>query len=213
MFVLVCPFDNERNELDTDMESSGINNGASVSLGFGGLGFGSSNSATKTDQTPSKGLFGSSMAPTPSLFGQAVNTTAQGPQQQQQVKSPFGGILKTATFQAATTSGGVAQPSTTTVAPATGGLFGAAASASASGSTTGGGGLFSSFKTPQKTGAPSVGFGAPPTFGSAANTFGSPPTFGAAPAFGASARKTNDFFVLFCVFGVIIQQRAFVFVF
>ena len=94
-------FDIERNELDTDMESSGMNNGANVSHGFGGLGFGSS-SATKTDQTPSKGLFGNPIAPTPSLFGQATNTTAQGQQQQQQqVKSPFGGILKTATLQAA----------------------------------------------------------------------------------------------------------------
>ena len=182
------------NELDADMESS-MNNGsagATATSLFGGLGFGG---APKPAE-PAKNIFGS-----PSLFGATANPSGQSPGlgvgQAQQQKSPFGGILKTATFNAA----GTTQPST--------GLFGSSATASTSGSggvaggnlfsaaisgqntsTAAQGGLFNSFKTPQKStgfGAPTA-FGAAPAFGSGA-TFGAPAatSFGAAPTFGSGS--------------------------
>ena len=156
--------------------------GLATSL-FGGLGFGS-----KPNEPAKTGLFGS-----PSLFGAPVtspNTTSLGAQAQQQ-KSPFGSILRGATFNANTGQpvGGLFGSNNSTPpasnAPATGGgLFSSAAASNQSQ----GGSLFNSFKTPQKTGfgAPATSFGASPAFGSAP-AFGTS-SFGAAPAFGTSSR-------------------------
>jgi hypothetical protein len=176
-----------RNELDADMESSMINNGggglaAAPTTLFGGLGFG----APKTNEPPKTGFGGFG---TPSLFGAAITTPSnQSPTigaQAQQQKSPFGSILKTATFNAGGQTAGNLFGSNATP-PATntsgGGLF----SLGTSGQNQSGS-LFNSFKTPQKTGfgAPATTFGASPAFGSAP-AFGTS-SFGAAPAFGASS--------------------------
>ncbi len=134
------------NQLDADMESNAM--GAAQS--FGTLGFGTA--SVKTAEEQNKNVFGGS------LFGTSTNTA-------QQQKSPFGGggvggsgstgILKNPTFvtaQAPQSAGffGGSNITPNTTSNNTGGtsLFGTAAQSS----TGSGGGLFSSFKTPQKTG-------------------------------------------------------------
>lgn len=116
---------------------------------FGTLGFGTA--SVKTAEEQNKNVFGGS------LFGTNANTA-------QQQKSPFGGggvggsgstgILKNPTFVTAQApqsagffGGSNIAPNTTSNNTAGTSLFGSAAQ-----SSTGGGGLFSSFKTPQKTG-------------------------------------------------------------
>ncbi len=162
------------------------NGGGSLATSlFGGLGFGS-----KPNEAPKTGLFGS-----PSLFGAPVTSPTVGAQAQQQ-KSPFGSILKGATFNANTgqPAGGLFGSNNSTPpasnAPGTGGgLFSSAAASNQGGS------LFNSFKTPQKTGfgAPANSFGASPAFGSAP-AFGTS-SFGAAPTFGTSSRTLNFVFI------------------
>ena len=130
------------------------NGGAAGGLSFGGLGFGTAKPAA-TGQP--KNIFGA--ATTGSVFGQ---TAAK-----QEVKSPFGapaaGSLfgqaaanqePKSPFGAATGSPGlVKNPTFSAQSNAGTGLFGATATTQpATTATSSPGGLFSSFKTPQKSG-------------------------------------------------------------
>jgi hypothetical protein len=129
------------------MEPSTINSTAnaasSTALSFGSLGFGSKSANSE----PTKNVFGGTGFNTFSGFGTASTNPIANMAQQQ--KSPAG-ILKNATF----TFGGQSFGGAQTQQPSTGfAAFGSAANTSNQlNASSQSGSLFSSFKTPQKSG-------------------------------------------------------------